>query len=345
MKKLFILTAILVMIITSSAFAGWGDKTETIKFMSKDLGFYQDVFDGIDSGRDIEIYGKLTIPKNATEGPIPCIVWMHGSSGGFTESANKRINPWLNMFNKMGIATFKLDSFKGRGVRSIVGNQSAVTTAEMIVDVYKALEVLSADSRIDATKIGLMGGSKGGGVAYISMWEPLHEAIGIKEKFAFHISLYGMPCDFEDFRFLKVPLLILVGEKDDYTPAEPWSAIATKMTSNNYDVELVIYKDAYHSFDAHYQPTKYMKAHSYKDCRFTVNKEGVVIETTTGLPETEGMKKCRSETSGVMVGENKNAKKASKIKAAEFVTRVFKLEKIEKKVAKKADNKSDSTDR
>jgi len=306
----------------SLSYAGWGDKTEKIKFMSKDLGAYVDVLDGIENGKDVEIYGKLTIPKKA-KGKVPCIIWMHGSSGGFSQNACARIDPWLDMFHDMGIATFKLNSFNPRGFESVVGNQRAVTSAEMVVDVYKALELLSNDPRIDATKIGLMGGSKGGIVAFVAMWEPIYEAIGVKAQFAFHISLYGMALDFEDFRFIDVPLLILVGDKDDYTPHEPWKDIANKMVANHYDVELVVYEGAHHSFDSTFQPANYPKAHSYKNCRFFLDKKGTSIETTTGLEELEGMKKCRC--GGVTVGYNRQAKKDSKIKVNEFVSKVFGL--------------------
>jgi dienelactone hydrolase len=340
--KLLMVILVIVFSVTISH-AGWGDKTTTIKFMSKDLDSFVDVLDGLENDKDVKIYGKLTIPKE-TKGKIPCVIYMHGASGGFTENAKRRIDPWLRMFNKMGIATFKLDSFKGRNVKSVVANQTAVTTKEMVVDVYKALEVMAAHPRIDKDNIGIMGGSKGGYVAFMAMWKPMYEAIGVEAKFAFHISLYASPYEFEDFRFMNAPLLILVGDADDWCPAEPWKEVAAKMTSHNYDVELVIYKGAHHSFDASYAPRTYSKGHSYTNCRWAVTKEGYAWETSTGLEEIEGMKKCRNESSGVTVGYNKAAKKASKIKAAEFVARVLNL-KIPEKVVKKADNSSTSTDR
>ena len=129
MKKICLILTLLIMVLTPNAFAGFGDKTETIKFMTKDLGDFPDVLDGIENGKDIEIYGKFTIPKAAPkEGKIPCMIWVYGSGGGFTDSAIARIDPWLDMFHKMGVATFKLDCFKARGVKSTAGNQLVVTT-------------------------------------------------------------------------------------------------------------------------------------------------------------------------------------------------------------------------
>lgn len=338
MKK-SIINLIVVLAITLSvslAFA-WGDKKEKIKFMSKDLHTYGDILDGLDNDKDVEIYGILTIPKK-TEGKIPAMIYMHGSGGGFTDSAKKRIGPWLKMFNKMGIATFKLDSFKGRGVKSTVNNQRAVTSADMVVDVYRALELLSKHPRIDSSRIGIIGGSKGGGVALYSSWKPVRDAISTESQLALHVAIYGLCAEFEKFEFTGAPLLALVGEKDDWTPAEPWIPFVKKLKDRGYDAELVVYEGAYHGFDAHYPAQRYTKAYSSKDCRFLFKADGEIIETTTGLSADgeEGIKACRSKTPGVMIGQNMKAKKASKEKTKEFVTKVFKLnEKVSSNDSKK----------
>ncbi|MCD4741963.1 MAG: dienelactone hydrolase family protein [Desulfobacteraceae bacterium] len=307
--------------ITNTVWA-WGNKKEKIKFMSKDLDYYADVLDGIENGKDIEIFGKLTIPKKVSKKEqIPCMIYMHGSGGYNT----KRNFPWLDMFHDMGIATFKIDSFTARGVTNTTGKQESVSSPEMAVDVYKALEVMSNHPRIDKNRIGIIGNSKGGIVSLITKWSPLKDAIGVKETFALHISLYGLAMEFEPFEFTDAPLLGLVGEKDNWIPAEPWTPMIEKMNNDGYDAEVVIYKNAHHAFDAEYDVKKTKEGHSYANCRFKLYNDGRIIETTTGLNGIPGEEKCRCETSGVMIGSNSKAKKASKIKAAEFVTRVFKL--------------------
>ena len=345
----FVKSLMVVLVIVFSvtlANAGFGDKTETIKFITKDLGDFPDVLDGIENGKDIEIYGKFTIPKAAPkEGKIPCMIYVHGSGGGFTKSAIGRIDPWLEMFHKMGIATFKLDCFKARGVKSTAGNQLSVTTAEMGVDAFRALDVMANHPRIDKNRIGIIGESKGGGVTLYSHWKPFIKVMNTENQFALHLCLYSMPSDFEPFEFTKAPILALLGEKDNWVPAAPWIPLVQKFKDNGYDAEAVIYKGAYHAFDASYSLQDVREADDFTKCRVIMFEDGRMLETTTGLYDREGLDKCKRESSGAKVGSNSKAKKASKIKAAEFVTRVFKLEKIDKKVAKKADNKSDSTDR
>lgn len=328
MFKNLLSAIVMIMVIAMSfvtAHAGWGDKKETIKFATKDLGDFPDVMDGIENGKDIEIYGKLVIPKSAPKDNVPCIIYVHGSGGGFTESANARINPWLKMFNKMGIATFKLNCFKARGVKTTVGNQLAVTTAEMVVDAYKALEVMANHPRIDKTKIGIMGESKGGGVVLYSLWKPMKKAIGVNATFALHISLYAFGHDFKPFDFTKAPILALVGEKDNWTPAGPWIPLVNKMKTHGYDAEVVVYEGAYHAFDAPYNLRTVAEAHSYEKCRVIMLEDGQMLETTTGLYGREGTDKCRSSVTNVKIGRNSKALKAGHKKAKEFVTRVFNM--------------------
>ncbi len=253
------------------------------------------------------------------------MIFMHGSGGGFTNAGREKIDPWLKMFNKMGIATFKLNSFSGRGVTTTVGKQHAVTTAEMVVDVYMALDLLSKHPRIDPNRIGLIGCSKGGIVTLFSYWKPIRDAIGTEAQLACHISLYGMPMDFENFEFTGVPFLALVGEKDDWVASEPWNDLIKKFKEKGYDAEVVIYKGAHHSFDAGYEVQKITNAHSYSKCRYLIEADGDMIELTSGLnamTDTSATDQCRERTS-VTIGKNYKAKKASKEKTKEFVSRVF----------------------
>ena len=46
------------------------------------------------------------------------------------------------------------------------------------------------------------------------------------------------------------PLLILIGEKDDWTPAEPCRWLAETAQAQGYPVEITVYPGAHHSFDS-----------------------------------------------------------------------------------------------
>ena len=83
--------------------------------------------------------------------------------------------------------------FKSRDVSSTVGSQVEVTHAMMILDSYRALEVLSNHPNIDIDNVAITGWSLGGGVSLFSGWLPLKKAIGIDLTFAAHLPIYP-PC-------------------------------------------------------------------------------------------------------------------------------------------------------
>ena len=47
----------------------------------------------------------------------------------------------------------------------------------------------------------------------------------------------------------RLPLLILIGEADDWTPAEPCRALAERAQASGKPVSIVTYPGAYHDFD------------------------------------------------------------------------------------------------
>ena len=53
------------------------------------------------------------------------------------------------------------------------------------------------------------------------------------------------------------PLLILIGDKDDWTPAEPCRRLTEAAQQAGYPVTIKIYPGAYHSFDSN-APVRYV---------------------------------------------------------------------------------------
>lgn len=58
------------------------------------------------------------------------------------------------------------------------------------------------------------------------------------------------PLDYRAGWKTKVPLLILIGEKDDWTPAEPCIDLAARAAARGDAVTIQVYAHAYHDFDA-----------------------------------------------------------------------------------------------
>jgi dienelactone hydrolase len=121
---------------------------------------------------------------------LPVVVLMHGS-GGF--EANTDL--WRRQFESLGISTFALDSFSGRGIVSTVVDQSQLGRLNMILDLYRSFVVLAGHPRIDPNRIAVMGFSRGGQAALYGTLKRFHKLwnpTGIDP--AAYIALYP-PCN------------------------------------------------------------------------------------------------------------------------------------------------------
>tara|TARA_B100001250_G_C19530444_1_gene670148 strand:- start:101 stop:793 length:693 start_codon:yes stop_codon:yes gene_type:complete len=214
------------------------------------------------------------------------------------------------MYRDNGIATFELCSFQSRGVSSTVGKQVKVTTAMMILDSYRAYELLEGHPNIKANNIGITGWSLGGGVALFSAWKPLNYAINKDITFAAHLPIYP-PCIVtpKSLDFGDSPIHILIGELDNWTPAEACLNLADQVDDN---IELTIYSGAHHSFDGDSPVSVRENGYILEDCRFIMEEDGAIlmnflnIPMTTPLLQKIGLFMCARR--GPTYGKNSNAK-------------------------------------
>jgi dienelactone hydrolase len=292
---------------------------EIIYFNSANPFSFKDIIKKTDIRIEQEVYGILKMPHNFDSTFVyPVVIAVAGSNGW-----SKHHYEYLDLYRSNGIATFELCSFQSRGVSSTVGTQVDVTTAMMVLDAYKAFEVLTLHKNINKYKIGITGWSLGGGVTLFSAWKPLNNAINSDVQFAAHLALYP-PCivtptilDFGD-----APIHILIGELDNWTPSDACLELVNKMPDNS-NIELTIYPNAHHSFDRD-MPTE-IKENGYilEDCRFVMKEDGTVlmnflnIPMTTPLLQKIGVGLCAKR--GPTYGGNKQAKKQSLKFSQEFM--------------------------
>jgi len=84
-----------------------------------------------------------------------------------TVGVGPREERWAEELNSLGVATFVLDSFRGRGIAPPFESGAVPSSLAMIVDSYRALSLLATHPRIDPERIALMGFSRGGGWRYM----------------------------------------------------------------------------------------------------------------------------------------------------------------------------------
>ena len=193
------------------------------------------------SGEQLELAGILTKPKG--NGPFPAVVLLHGCTG--LQYSIKRSESWSNRLVSYGYVTLQVDSFGPRGISNICTD--AILSSmfySRAQDAYDAKSFLAELSFVDRNRIAMMGWSHGGGTVLkaLNKWTPL------KNKNPFRAAIAFYPWCETRLKNMISPLMILIGERDDWTFA---SMCSKEMPSEKTEHEIIlkIYPGAYHNFD------------------------------------------------------------------------------------------------
>lgn len=284
------------------------------------------------------ISGDLRLPEG-TVGKVPAMVISHGSGG-----LAVREYAWAQLFESMGVATFVIDHFSGRGFASTASDQSRINSSVIPADGLMALRLLATHPRIDAGRIGHIGFSKGGSAAMMSAYERLRAAIVPGDtRFALHLPFY--PGGRVRANLLTgAPIRVFMGDLDDYDSVASTRATIDHLRSMGGDVELTVYAGAYHAFDASFPPLWVADAQTSKGCPTSLNIDNFsVIDPTTnaGIPGIGSanlnayIAACR--TLGVMLGADETARTQARQAVWSFVRQRFRLDGIPESVTLPSD--------
>ena len=172
------------------------------------------------------------------EGPFPAVVILSGCAGFNADAAVvRRVNA---DYMPQGIAVLVVDSFTPRGLSEVCSDSklSIDIVPTRVRDAYVAVNWLRTRQEIDPKRVFLQGYSHGAwtAIAAIDASRPKEE----REKIAGVIAFY--PYCVAGTKFT-VPTIILIGEKDDWTPARLCRDIVDKT-----NVEITTYPNAEHAF-------------------------------------------------------------------------------------------------
>lgn len=209
-----------------------------------------------DGDQPLRLDGYYFRPE--TRGPAPAVVMLHGCAGAVSSRTGRLTSRFVNMtalLNKMGYAVLVVDSFNPRGVPQICTipfKERKIRNIHRVRDAYGALAYLEGRPDIVHGKIGVIGFSHGGSGALSVMDSTLEPYRESGRGFAASVAMYP-GCGYQlrkkpEFSAY-APLLILVGEKDDWTPAESCVSLAARSRSRDEPVDIVVYPGAYHGFD------------------------------------------------------------------------------------------------
>ncbi|GMG84873.1 hypothetical protein LNKW23_40890 [Paralimibaculum aggregatum] len=307
--------------------AAMGDGEEGwIAFASTTPYDFPQMIDG--SAPDAVIQGRLLLPEGT--GPVRgAVILSHGSGG-----LGLRQRRVARRLQDAGYAAFAIDHFGPRGVRSTARDQIRMTAQAMLADVMAARLLLASHPRIPAERIGMIGWSKGAITAVLGAVDRLagYAARGGPERLAFAAAFYPF-CGF-DFtgERLSGPLLMLLGEADDWTPAAPCLALAGNLAAAGEPVEAVVFPEAPHGFDAFMPVTVTVdRAITVRDgsdrCRLLAGPEGRT-ETLDGghrLDSLEGRQAYLAACGerGVRFGGNRAARRAAYAHLFDFLDRAL----------------------
>jgi dienelactone hydrolase len=242
---------------------------------------------GKQDGKPVTLAGLLRLPRVDPD-KLPAVILLHGAGGmGGTRSS---IDEWSLELNQIGISTFAVDSWAGRGIVETATDQTRAGRLNMIVDAYRALELLTKHRQIDPARIALMGFSHGGQSTLYSAVRRFRKAYGPtgEQEFAAHIAFYPacMTTYRGDDQVTAKPIRILHGTADDYTPIAPCRAYVERIAKLAKDIRLVEYPDAHHVFDApaFKDPRKVAAAPASAHCRLAEGDGGVIVNQETRQP-------------------------------------------------------------
>lgn len=239
-------------------------------------------------GTPVPLGGQLRLAKSGSA-KQPLVILLHSASGPIADGAP--YEEWPRVLNEIGIATFAVDSYAGRGLVNYPGDPNKISFLTRIIDAYRALEIAARDPRIDSSRIAVMGFSQGASAALYSSMARFQKMYGSPElHFMGHISAYAIcGTHFRDDENVTAPILMLHGAADDLTPIAPCRDYAERLAKAGKSARIIEYPDAYHQFDAPMYRTavKFEQApNPIRRCRFEEGENGATLNVETKQPLT-----------------------------------------------------------
>jgi dienelactone hydrolase len=197
----------------------------------------------------VKLKGFLYRP--AGQGPFPAIVAMHNCDGlgGRGTGLAARYADWGERLAAKGFVVLFPDSFGSRGIGPQCATQRIIRSGrERIGDADAARHWLQAQPYVAGDRISLLGWANG---AVAALWTVRPRAVkDAKPDFRSAVALHPGCRRLRDTAWsARLPTLILVGAKDDWTPASACEQMVAGARGRSARTSIVVYPGAHHDFD------------------------------------------------------------------------------------------------
>jgi dienelactone hydrolase len=192
--------------------------------------------------------------RPAGPGPFAAVVALHGCNGLWRSDGklSVRHSDWGEQLVQAGLLVLMPDSYGSRKLGSQCGVKDASVrpSRERVADAAAARRWLQTQDYVRKDMIALMGWSGGGSAILAAVRKDRRPADGSPD-YTGAIAFYpSCRLQSESASFMaRLPVLILMGDADDWTPPAPCDFLARSARLRGEKVDLVLYAGALHDFD------------------------------------------------------------------------------------------------
>ncbi len=212
---------------------------------------------GLESAQPATLSAELSAPEGT--GRFPAVVMLHGCNGLWRPWGDL----WAERLVRWGYVAFQVDSFGPRGYpdgicssfAALPPSSGALLPWKRAADAHAAKDYLKGLPIVDKDRIAVMGMSHGGSATMSAVENTYFVKATRPDPFKAAIALYP-GCDQQLYR-LDAPLLILIGEADDWTFAFKCERMAL-VGPTDHTITLKVYPGATHAFDVNRPDREYL---------------------------------------------------------------------------------------
>ena len=203
---------------------------------------------------------RMGLFKPNEVGPFPALV-LHHQCGGLSkgEWQNKSMLEWARQAVNRGYVVLLLDSLSQRGVDTVcMGPKNGVNFPRGVRDALQGAEHLRKFDFIDLKRIAHVGFSWGAMVGLLANSRWYQSALHVGDGFSAHVSFYPgcfavTPASGQSFEIVRPDIrrqhLVLMGDKDNETPAPQCVAKLLDAKAKGSPVEWNVYPNTTHCWD------------------------------------------------------------------------------------------------